>query len=61
MTATERCPEWGGPLMAGSHALLVSVAPLAAFNPFFLAVAAVSLMHLLCRLRLRIEKARGSP
>jgi hypothetical protein len=51
---------WGGLCALAGYALLVSVAPLAAFNPFFLAVAAVSLMHLLCWLRLRIENARAS-
>ena len=39
----------------------VSVIPLSAINPWILAVAVLSLLHLLCWLQLRIAKARASP
>ena len=51
---------WGGLCALAGYALHVSVFPLLAINPFFLTVAALSLMHLLCWLRLRIENARAS-
>jgi hypothetical protein len=52
---------WGGLCALAGYALFVSVIPLAAFNPFILPIAIVSLLHLLCWLRLRIEHARASP
>ncbi len=52
---------WGGLCALAGYALFVSVIPLSAINPWILAVAVLSLLHLLCWLRLRIAKARGSP
>jgi hypothetical protein len=52
---------WGGLCALAGYALFVSVIPLSAINPWILAVAVLSLLHLLCRLRLRIENARASP
>ncbi len=52
---------WGGLCALAGYALFVSVMPLAAVNPFFLTVAALSILHLACWLRLRIEHARGAP
>src|ERR1017187_9841400 len=52
---------WGGLCALTGYALFVSVIPLSAINPWILAVAVLSLLHLLCWLRLRIAKARGSP
>jgi len=52
---------WGGVCSLAGYALFVSVIPLSAINPWILAVAVLSLLHLLCWLRLRIAKAQGSP
>jgi hypothetical protein len=52
---------WGGLCALAGYALFVSVIPLSAINPWILAVAVLSLLHLLCWLRLRIAKAQGSP
>ena len=52
---------WGGLCALAGYALFVSVIPLSAINPYFLTIAAVSLLHLLCWLRLRIDHARASP